>query len=372
MGYYSISKVGTFNTCKAKYRLQYDEKLRKILPDNRNLNVGSMVHVGLAAAMRSYHASQNAGQPIEIMQNDAFGEAHLAMNNWYNENIPDTEFVVPDPITGEVFVNEKMDLDWQSDFELAERLVYRTLSDVDVPGNYTVVSIKGKPAVEFRVETLLPNQQIFVGYVDVLLQDKVTGLVHLIDWKTKSRFMDEVDFEFDGQMPLYAWAVLQQYDIFVGYVEMYQILKKLPGEPKVNKNGALSKAKNIKTDWATYEQTAVVNKANDPLLNSFTGTDVELREYIRTEAYPEMFEYLQGEVFFKSLRRSIPYHLLEVYVKNFSRNVDSVVFTTEWPFVWSAFVCNGCQFRQFCSAIVQGSDPENLIGTVYERQEENE
>lgn len=367
MSSYSYSQVSTYNSCKGKHQLQYEEKIFPIFTTNQNLNIGSCVHAGLAAAMRSYWEDQNSDLPTEIRHENAKAHAHTAMQFWYANNLPDSSLTLVDPIMGVSAVADDFMEEWEAGFELAEQLTYRTLDHLNLPDNYEVLTINDAPVVEFRLEAVLPDGQKFAGYIDVVLKDKVTGLIHVVDWKTKTQFIDESDLEFDSQMPLYLWA-LYQYDIVADYILMYQILKKLPKVPTTNKNHQMSKA-NITTDWETYEAAVIENALLDPLLSKVDKRDIEaLRHAIRYEAYADMWDKLAEYEFFRPLRRAIPMTVANLYATNFQRTVRDIEGSTERPFVWNTFSCRGCQYRQFCSAIMQGSDPNNLIGTAYKKE----
>jgi hypothetical protein len=103
---------------------------------------------------------------------------------------------------------------------------------------------------ELRYE-VSPGKWI-VGTVDLLIRDKTTQKLWVVDHKTCASFIDPQALEFDDQMVLYLWMVWKVYNEVPGGAIYSMLRKKIPADPHVLKNGGLSKARDIDTTYEIY------------------------------------------------------------------------------------------------------------------------
>lgn len=372
----SVSQINTYNSCAGKWKLKQEglEPINNRLPQ---LDLGTLVHVGLANAMRSYHDTENPDyldHPI-LRREMALARAKTAIREWEEENRPSEETVsFANPYTGELDVNDEFYEEWFDTFETANGLITRTLDNLEVPEKYSIATAgeKNEPLVEFRLEWPLPDGTMFVGYLDAVLIDRELDQAVVVDWKTKRTFIDESEYELDQQLPLYAHALHQITNLNVQFALLYQIKSRLPATPSVNKNGQLSRSK-ITCDWETYRDFAIGRYTDDPTMVEALHNEGEINTTVLRAAaqavYGDMREKLQDAEFFRPLVRFIPSRITQIYWDNMVRSAQQIKEATEFPFALNTFTCRGCFFQRFCSALVQGSDPNDLIGAVYQYRE---
>lgn len=92
----------------------------------------------------------------------------------------------------------------------------------------------------------------YQGRIDMMIQDEF-GNYWIVDFKTAARLDANPEFlMMDEQVGSYAWAIQQMLGIQITGVVYLQLLKTVPHEPKVLKNGTLSKDKQQNTTLKLY------------------------------------------------------------------------------------------------------------------------
>lgn len=112
---------------------------------------------------------------------------------------------------------------------------------------------------EYRVET-----DCVKGVIDVVWQHKITGRILITDYKFSNKDKGQEDILLDEQMYIYAVAYaslnnLTLQDIDIGYIN---IPKAEMNEPRVLKNGSLSKDKAQNTTYMLYLEAIEANGLN--------------------------------------------------------------------------------------------------------------
>jgi hypothetical protein len=198
---------------------------------------------------------------------------------------------------------------------------------------------------ELRYE-VSPGKWI-VGTVDLLIRDKTTQKLWVVDHKTCASFIDPQALEFDDQMVLYLWMVWKVYNEVPGGAIYSMLRKKIPADPYLLKNGTLSKARDIDTTYDIY-----LSKINSLGLDPDDYADV-----LERLKYNEFFrrEYLA-----RSKRElSIFDDQILAEVEEMTRPDVPVFPTMTQDCLWS------CRYRDICRTRLTGGDVEYAIRSNY-------
>lgn len=92
----------------------------------------------------------------------------------------------------------------------------------------------------------------FLYIIDGLVQDEM-GLYWIMEHKTASRMQTD-HLDQDEQILKYIWAAQKDLGVDIAGVVYTILKKKVPSEPRVLKDGSLSKAKNQSVTYSAYKQ----------------------------------------------------------------------------------------------------------------------
>jgi hypothetical protein len=191
-----------------------------------------------------------------------------------------------------------------------------------------------------------------IGYWDAIVRD-ADGKLWLNEHKFPQRsFRSDDDLDLDGQVGVYQYAAHRLGYPVVGTI-YNQILGRVPAEPKVNKDGSLSRAK-VCTDWETYRAFAVGRGLNPA-------------------DYAEMQEKLADVKFFQRNYIFRP----PVEVKKFARDMERRIWDMRGSkrHVYrseSFVVCGRCPYRELCLETVKGGDVNYIIANQFEPKKSRE
>lgn len=230
MAAYNQSRIKLFRRCQKAYSFRYDTKPgQEMVPrvPKVGLRRGSWLHELIEAHHRNW-----AGEDI----------------NWrdvHERNSREFEGY---------FVEEQEELgDLPSEcFRIFRSYLRFWRADAD---SFEVAMLKeGGPAIEFNVEVPLDKWGIsspFKGRIDLLVRDLEYGGLWIWDHKWMKMIPRPDERMMSPQALMYAWALRKLgYDIR-GFLFNYGRTKP-PTIPRVLKNGSLSMAKRMDTDYSTY------------------------------------------------------------------------------------------------------------------------
>lgn len=405
MARWSISKIRDYQECPHKYFLKHEVGLRRVVSDPSAMDLGSLVHEGLAAAMREYYYMQL--DPVHGDDNSPYSVAYDAIDTYAAENIEEEVVAIIPSEEGGVPVTD-VSQNWKDMVKLARTIVTRTLEHLDFPSNYEVVGMETAaltdfgtvgietvleqieydgeayalelenewfygdtakeildklpyevysyvPAVELKIEAPFfahDEEHTFSGIIDAVLYNKNTGHVELVDWKTRSRLYSYQDEVLKMQTVLYQEALDRQYGIETSKATIYQIASWAPTVPSVNKDGSVSVRK-IKSDWDTYLEV-LLEQGEDP-------DDYYEMKFYFDELQPERFDPI-------TIYRSSQFR--ERLWLEFIYHVERIIRDTVYVHAYN-YSCSRCPFHQWCVAEATDIGLEDLLGTNYDFTDRN-
>lgn len=291
---FSYSQVRTFLTCAYEWDIYYKRRLtRKI--STPSMELGSAVHVGMAARFRG----QNYVKAI-----DAWAENICP--GWAGELESDSAFTGVADLLRDITQKAKI-------------ICFRTIAEFEKDFEIVVDSNHGLLVEkEFRVK--LDKRDTFICVIDLIVREKSTGYLWLVDFKVREKITTPPAEDFDMQMALYQAALSQHSIEAVGSI-IYQVRSEVPQEPSLNVNGTMSRSGSIITDWETYCK-ALYRHGLDP--SDYLDMQVKLadrvfqkqiRTYRSTETLHAYWSnFLDTIRRIKSARRS----------RNISRNIGQI------------------------------------------------
>ncbi len=329
----SYSRLAEWTTCRYRWKLRYIDKIAARM-DARPPTLGDAIHRGMAAVMlEKDHA--------------------LAIDEWGEEYL--RENIIPVGGAEDVITAGARELNFQIEelidevTSTAKGIVERT-SKVFGPNQWEPVEINGVPAVEINLQSPIRGWGGYQGFLDLVAREKETGLIWVIDYKTRQQLQSETIEEVNLQMASYQYLALRHGVPTVGSLT-FQILAKEPSIPKLNKDGTMSRQK-IATDWTTYRQ-ALVENGLDP------ADYAEMEEKLNVEFWRESRAY-----------RSV------LEIKNTWREVIQRMawdMRRRTPHYWrkmNIFNCRQCWAREYCLEELRGGDTDFLVEFMYKRTDE--
>lgn len=218
--------------------------------------------------------------------------------------------------------------------------------------------------VEQAFETTFTGDDKFTFKPDLIIRDHSTKekAIWVVDHKTtKSMPSGEWRIE-DLQSTLYPWALREGTDLDIkGFIFNY-IRKKSPSIPKINKNGAISRAK-LDTDYPTmakflmeYYEVDSVNKLSPEWKERLKVLRAERKFFKRSriDKAPELVDRQVSELAF-TVQEMETWH--EIYEQE---DVDPWVRTTIPSCSWD------CEFHDLCIIELLGQDSAFMRRSKYQ------
>lgn len=198
---------------------------------------------------------------------------------------------------------------------------------------------------ELAIEQDTKDGQGFQGHVDVLLQEKETGDVWVVDYKTRERFKDENEEQYNYQLSLYEFVLAKKHPQMRGSM-VWEVSNKTFETPKILKNGTVSKAL-ISTTWDRYKKFV-----EDCGLN--VGDYLEMRSKLSQN------EWFSNIKLFKTkaqLQNTFD-DTVQIIDRVHSHNGDFYRNMTPGN-------CSWCDFKELCRADLDGRDTSDLLTFMY-------
>lgn len=304
---YSISQVSSYNRCKRRWHYRYVQGLKRKSRDVK-LEKGILVHECLEKLYLKepwQDVIQNYEKKIShLLEEEQYEyrkimlEAHRIMSGYINF--------------------------YRYEDDIAEVLA------VELP---------------FDIET--PDGNQYEGRIDLIYRDH-QGFVWVCDHKTTKTVPTDTFRYFDSQTNLYFYVAQKLGYNPMGVVFNY-LRTKAPTQPKILKNGTVSKA-DIDTDFQTYMNTVRVAGLNP-------------------EDYADMEAKLSGNVFFKRVRVPRPNKLVENILIEFDASVRNIKQGVEVTRSMNMNCTWDCEFCELCFAELSGTNAEYILDANYDKEE---
>lgn len=204
----------------------------------------------------------------------------------------------------------------------------------------------------------LPNGLKFRVIVDLVVEDRRTGLLWPFDHKSRGKLESSDSMLLDPQLTNYFTALrILGYEPMGGVV-YNELRTKVPTIPHLLKNGKLSKAKNIDTDVRTYYEAI---KANGLEVDDYR----DILRVIATKSHEQWFRRTKlpkDTAMLKIMQREL------VVTANDIRRAER---KGEFPRNFMTNDCKwSCDMKALCIAQLHGADISSLIKNQYRNRDE--
>lgn len=340
--YMSWSQVQTYLTCPKKFEYRYIDNLEPVrFDETKPMYLGSVFHDAMASVLRDYAVNSNTS--LDHLVRVARDAIEL-----YVSRFEDTDSIGLD-VLGEYDIEFKPSDVAEKAFEIVVSLLY----EFDL-SNYVVVNdpSTGEPMVEYALDVPIPeyNDIRFIGYIDAVMYNKITGRTEIIDWKTTRSLKDASSMQLHGQMAVYAYFLRQQTGINAEVQSMVQVASTPPRKPEMTKSGMMSRA-NIRTTWETYRRALLKNNLNP-------------------DDYLDMRNKLIDTEFVRKLELYRNQDTLVNFVKEFIAGAHQARNSIVYPRVINSFSCDRCTFSRICLAYLHNHDVDGTLVAEYKQRED--
>ena len=343
----SVSQVSSWLRCRYEWYLNYEERLaRKDLKWAPAL--GSAVHAGIAAALLRKHELDKLGLPFdehEILVTAVYG----GVEEWAERALA---FIDQGAVDEELFLATRDAVDQIAPQAIA--IAHRTLQHIKVWEWRTLEDRHGRPMVEYHFEVPLRGWRSFQGYVDWVGVHEPTGHKWLIDWKVRGQFQPDENEEINLQHAVYQFGLLRATGHFLDGTMTVQIADRAPQQPKLNKDGTMSRAL-IRTDWETYK-AALLAAGLDP--NDY----LDMQEKLSTVEWVRISQHYRTMAEAQAVWEEV---ILPVAAE--IRSKRKRIYRTLSP-----RVCRGCEYKELCFAELWGEDADYIRNAMYREREHRE
>lgn len=323
--YLSYSQVKKYRDCRYDWYHHYHEGLRLKEIDDTRLTIGTLGHRGLETAFRMHALGNFQDEEIKECMASAIEEQ---AEEYIEELTKGQE--LPEELASEL----------EESIELAIVCSMRAIDWLNLE-RWEVVTVGGHPLIEhelvdegFRVGKF----EGFIGYVDVVLREKATGNVFLLDHKFRKSFKSHEEEETSEQFPIYQ-RLLEKFGVELSGIATFQIRTAVPAVPEMTKKGSLSK-KRIITDWDTY--LSAIHACG------FNPADYEgVREWAEKNEFQRLTKQYCGEAQVANVWKGI-----EITAEEMSRDDLPIYRNLRTGFAG----CHNCRMRELCLAELRGAD----------------
>ena len=332
----SYSQLRMYRECRYKWHKHYAEGLRLRGRELMRLHIGTLIHKGLEAAFL-----EHAKDPQPDFATNIVSDAILARHEEYLKKIGGSEAITPE------FAEELTEV-----LHRAVRVTWRALEWLDLSKWEVVFDSVGAPLVEMELTMPQNYWERFIGYVDVVLRERSTGNVYLIDAKCRDKFQTFENEETNEQFPIYQ-KLLARKDIALSGVITWQIKTREPVVPELTKKGTLSRKK-ITTDWATYLQAIEACK-HDPA------------DYAGVKEWADKVEFQR---FSRNYRSDVEVENIWYGIYAIAKEMRSESLPIYRNLRPGFGGCHDCTMRELCLTELRGGDVEWIKKNRYRHRTE--
>ena len=179
---YSHSKLGTFEQCKYKYKLQYVDKIKVDIPDTIETFMGKLVHETLEKLYKDLKY-QKINSKEELL---TFYET-----NW-NKNWKDTIIIA------------KKEYSWENYYDMGKKFIVDYYDHYKPFDQYTTIGLETEDFFD------LNNGFKYSIRMDRLACDK-EGNYYICDYKTNNQLKAQEELDEDRQLAMYSLWVRKKY-----------------------------------------------------------------------------------------------------------------------------------------------------------------
>lgn len=186
MGRVSYSQYAMFNTCPWKWKLNYIDKVNKFIPNIHLIFGSSMHHVLQMYLTVLYNNGVKQANQLDMpnMLRETLGKEYISNKDGYkkqllneNSNLTDNEF---DKIFDKIITKNDMVEFYYDGIKIIEyfrknRLEFFNSVDEQLLG------------IEFPLESEVRKNVNFIGYIDVLIYNRKTDEIRIIDLKMSTK-----------------------------------------------------------------------------------------------------------------------------------------------------------------------------------------
>lgn len=321
----SYSQILTWMSCRQQWLYRYGFRFSRWQTSDP-IALGDMVHRSIAAWFES-----------ELLKPD--------------EAIPPAEtcrWIVEDLMLTLPDLNEQTRRKYLDLAQTAAELANRILDELNERGWEPFETEKGY-SVELELTTPMDGFDAYAGHIDMLVRDR-EGFVWLIDFKVRSAFSPPSYEEVNLQHASYAYLCLLN-GVHVDGTITFEIKSKLPGPPKLNKDGSVNRV--YSGDWETY-RAFLVEHGQQP--SFYSDMEAKLREH----RFVNVMREFRSPAFLERVWTSIIVPASAEIAMAYE-HLDAGELP---PFVWRSmkhFNCNGCELRSLCMASLYGDDVSEFL-----------
>ncbi len=250
--------------------------------------------------------------------------------------------------------------DFAANYELGKGMLTNYINWVPQLRGFETLWVDGVPMCEVRLIIPMPEIGEGVEYsatIDRLLQDE-HGRIWMLDYKT-AKSVNTEKLPLDQQITAYYWAVKKQYGLELEGMIYIQLLKQVPDEPTVLKNGSLSKAKNQSTSYQLY-----VKKLKEIYNGRLPGEYKEILDQLKSEAGFLDNKYIKVDF----VRRNE--HQIAAEEKKIIAEGRDIFNPATVMYPNPTKDCSwDCRFKQVCIGMDDGSDYRQILRDNFRRQQ---
>lgn len=328
----SYSRISNWYRCRYAYHMQWT---RGLVPRvaAQPLRRGILIHAGLESALHVHF--------LGIRDEDELMASTYAGVKAEYEEWADSETIKP-------LLEENSQL-WDEAIETRDNSIMiaaRAVRELGLASDrWETLVLDEMPLIEYNLEQTLASSGIrfekFEGRLDWVARDKETGHAWLMDFKTRKQMQPIEADETNLQFAIYQ-HLLGLRGIKLNGTATYQIRAAVPKDPKVNKNGSISRAA-CATNWETYER-AVLSAGLDP------------------------YDYIEMKDKFSDFQRLDFTYRTEKEVESLWEGVMSTVADLSRDSLpvyrsMNTFNCRGCAYKEHCMESLRGGDVEFIEKT---------
>lgn len=196
----------------------------------------------------------------------------------------------------------------------------------------------------------------FAGRFDGVVEEKDTGDLYLLEFKTTKRMANMRHQYRSMQGTAYVWAAQQVYGLNLKGILYRALLKKQPSDPRPLKRGGFSQAKNQSTsfEWMVFKLGEIADTHG-----------IDPKEYYRE--HEDFLRYLhqEGNSFFDELALVKQQSQLDSIMRAVSHLGQEMVNPNTPVFPQPGFHCSWCSFEDPCKLKMHGGDYEGLLEASY-------
>lgn len=291
----SYSKLYTYRSCRQKFYFQYIEKLAT-KPSDLNFNTwrnfarGSAIHKHLECSLRGEPWSKGISELWEREERSGMTEE----------------------------ARKEMSVIQASAKEVGD-----AASAWFNLGDWEPLEIDGVKTIEYKITAPLGSDAEFLGYIDLVAKHRPTGLVFIIDFKSRNTFASDNSGIWDLQLAAYQHALLQK-GIKVHGTALLEIKPEPPKRARYKREDSGSFLTVRLSECGSFRWTPTF-RSEELLSTLWANLEREAASIWKAQRDP-----------------------VEIFVNT------------------SAFNCGSCKYSRLCMAKLNGEDAEHVQNASFE------